>query len=71
MSISSSGKPGLMSLPYLQTVYLPAAVLVAGTAAVKAQWLPYVLLVTGVVCSLTFFSSGTSPCPIVWPDEQD
>lgn len=63
MSSSKSGKPGLMSLPFMQTVYIPAALVVAGTALTNAKWLPYVLIMAGAVCGLTLFSGGQTSRP--------
>jgi cytochrome-b5 reductase len=46
-----------LSSKYVLGIYLPSAVLLIGTAAVKSEWLPYALALTAVLTGAVIFSS--------------
>lgn len=42
---------------YVTGIYLPSAVLLIGTAALKSEWLPYALALTAILTGAVIFSS--------------
>lgn len=61
MSTKFSSKPvGPLSPQYVNFVYIPSAILIAGTALLKATWLPIAVAVAAALGGFQFYSNRTA-----------
>lgn len=49
---------GLFASQYVQGVYIPSALLIAGTAIVKKEWLPFAAALAVILGGWKVFSNG-------------
>lgn len=58
MSGAHTAKPiGPLSPQYINFVYIPSAILIAGTAAFKLQWVPLALAVAAALGGFQFYTN--------------
>ena len=63
MSTTHTAKPtGPLAPQYITGVYVPSAILIAGTAVFKLQWLPLALAVCAALGGYQIFSNRMA-CP--------
>ena len=61
VSGKSTSKPsGPLAPQYIAFVYIPSAILIAGTAAVKTSWTPLAVVAAAALGGYQFFSNRTS-----------
>lgn len=60
MSTKHTARPtGPLAPQYITGVYIPSAILIAGAAVFKAQWLPFAVAIAAALGGLQFFNNQT------------
>lgn len=60
MSAHTAKPTGPLAPQYITGVYVPSAILIAGTAVFKLQWLPLALAVCAALGGYQFFANRTA-----------
>jgi cytochrome-b5 reductase len=57
LTVVSPNCSGVFSLEHINSIFIPAVLLIAGTSIVKQEWVPYAVAVAAVLSAWKIFSN--------------